>query len=221
MIDPGARAPDRSVAPPWAGAHWPPPPRAEVQPVGPARERPRWRGTILVGAIVAAVVLGGEVADAAIAAPSAGEVAVSGPVHVAAAPGWTLATAVGNVQDGVALQRGQALVVVQVVSNAYSSDDAQLLADAEQSLAASAGQIWFGGEKRVELGGRSASEATFSALLSGKGGSGILDGELVCLVIPSGTGRYAVVLHVGVPQGTLGSVTYDVDAMAASVAVGE
>ena len=73
--------------------------------------------------------------------------------------------------------------------------------------------------RTVELGGRRASEATFSALLSGAGGTGVLDGELVCLVIRSGGESYAVLLQVGVPQGTLGSVTSDVDAMAGSLEV--
>ena len=47
----------------------------------------------------------------------------------------------------------------------------------------------------------------------------MIDGELVCLVVPSGGHRYAVFIQVGAPQGHLSSVTEDVDAMAGSVEV--
>ena len=216
MTDPAGGLPAPGGAPAWHGA-WPSPPPQPPISSTIVRAESRWRGTVVVAAIIGAVVLGGGIADGAVAVPSAGEVAVSGPIRVTAAPGWTVSASAGDVQDGVALEHAQALLIVQVVSTGYTGDDAQLLGESEQGLAAGAGHIWFGRGRTVELGGRRASEATFSALLSGAGGTGVLDGELVCLVIRSGGQSYAVVLQVGVPQGTLGSVTSDVDAMAGSV----
>jgi hypothetical protein len=219
MSDPGVHGSDPAGAPAWHRA-WPsPPPQPPISTTIPVGTESRWRGTVVVVAIIGAVVLGGGIADGAIAAPSAGQVAVSGPVRVTAAPGWTVSTAAGDVQDGVALEHAGALLIVQVVSTGYSGDGAQLLGESERSLGAGAGHIWFGEGRAVELGGRNASEATFSALLSGTGGTGVLDGEVVCLVIPSGGQSYAVVLQVGVPQGTLGSVTSAVDMMAGSLEV--
>ena len=217
MTDRAGGLPAPGGGPAWHGA-WPsPPPQPPISSTIPARAASRWRGTVVVAAIIGAVVLGGGIADGAIAAPSAGEVAVSGPIYLTAAPGWTVSASAGDVQDGIALEHAGALVIVQVVSTGYSGDDAQLLGESEQGLEAGVGHIWFGEGRTVELGGRHASEATFTALLSDTGGTGVLDGELVCLVIRSGGGSYAVLLQVGVPQGELGSVTTDVDAMAGSV----
>ena len=69
----------------------------------------------------------------------------------------------------------------------------------------------------VVLNGKHASEVTFSALVSGDGGSGMVDGELVCLVLPSDGSGYAVFIQVAAPQGDLSSITDDIEAMAGSV----
>jgi hypothetical protein len=172
-----------------------------------------------VAAIVAVVVLGGLLADSVIAAPGAGTVAISGPVDMTAAPGWVLSTSAGSITGGVALQNASALLVAQVVSTAYGGDDRQLLTDSKSSLQANTAQIWFGDDRRVTRGGREASEVTFSALVSSAGSSGVVDGELVCLVLKSGGNTYAVLIQVGVPQGGLSTLIGDIDTMAASLAV--
>ena len=58
---------------------WGAPPARPAAPRAGAGARPRWAGTIAVAAIVAAVVLGGIVADGAIPEPSAGESRSAGP----------------------------------------------------------------------------------------------------------------------------------------------
>jgi hypothetical protein len=181
-----------------------------------ARQRVHWAGTVAVAAVVAAVVLGGLFVDAAVPLPSAGTVTISGPVTMTAAQGWTLTTAAGEVSDGIALQRASALLIAQVVDTSWSGDDASLLREAEKSFAADGG-FRFGDSRRVTLGGHQVSEAAFSALVSSAGSSGVIDGELLCMVLRSGSNAYAVLLQVGVPQGMLSSITADADAMAASV----
>ena len=47
-------------------------------------------------------------------------------------------------------------------------------------------------------------------------GSGVVDGELICMVVQGN----AVVIEVGAPQGDLDPVIDDVSAMLASVGVG-
>jgi hypothetical protein len=136
-----------------------------------------------------------------------------------AAPGWVATTAAGDVPDGVALQKSNALLVAQVVSASYDGDSRQLLTAAEASFERDAAQISFGDEREVDLNGRHASAVTFSALFSDAGGSGIVDGELLCLVLSSGGHDYAVFIQAGMPQGYLASVADDIDAMAGSVEV--
>jgi hypothetical protein len=183
--------------------------------------RPRWAGTIAVAMIVSAVVLGGIVADDAIPVPSAGRVAISQPVSMTAAPGWVTTTAAGDITDGLALQNSSALLVAQVLSTSYDRDSRQLLETSMAGFGADAAQITFGDERDVVINGKPASEITFSALVSDAGSSGMIDGELVCLVVQSGGHGYAVFIQVAAPQGHLSSLTDDIDAMAGSVGVSQ
>jgi hypothetical protein len=196
---------------------WSPPPASSAGSVA----RPRWKGTVAVAAIVAGVVLGGIAVDRAIPEPSAGRVAVSSPVYVTAAPGWVQAGSPGEISNGIELQRSNALLIAEVVGTDYTGDASQLLASSEATFRQSAAQISFGEERDIDLNGKPASAVTFSALVAGDGGSGMIDGELVCLILPAGGHDYAVSIQVGVPQGYLSSVSDDVDAMAGSVGVGQ
>ncbi|MGA3057833.1 MAG: hypothetical protein ABSE70_07340 [Candidatus Limnocylindrales bacterium] len=183
--------------------------------------QPRWRGTIAVAVIVAGVVLGGVAADKALPEPSAGRVAISQPVYMTAAPGWVATTAAGDIVDGVALQKSTALLIAQVLNANYDGDTRRLLTASEASFERDAAQISFGDEREVDLDGKHASAVTFSALFSDAGGSGVVDGELVCLVLHSGSHDYAILIQAGMPQGDLASVADDIDAMAASVEVSQ
>ena len=233
---PPAPGPTRPAAPQWgappqawAGQTWAPqawapgaaygwgaPPGRPAR-AGAAAARPRWAGTIAVAVIVVGVVLGGIAADNAIPVPSAGRIAISQAVYMTAAPGWVTTTAAGEITDGLALQNSSALLIAQVLSTDYKGDPRQLLQTSEASFGADAAQISFGGERDVVLNGKHASEVAFSALVSGDRGSGMLDGELVCLVLPSEGNGYAVFIQVAAPQGDLSSITDDIDAMAGSV----
>ncbi len=234
--NPPAPVPNQPAAPQWGGQPqtWTPQTWAPGSAYGwgapPGRPaafgaggvaRPRWTGTIAVAVMVAAVVLGGIVADDAIPVPSAGQVPISAPVYMTAGPGWVTTTVAGDVTNGVALQNSNALLIAQVLSASYDGDARQLLETSMVGFQGDAAQISFGAERDVVLNGRRASEITFSALLSDVGSSGILDGELVCLVVQSGGHGYAVFIQVGVPQGYLSSVSDDVDAMAGSVEVSQ
>jgi hypothetical protein len=171
--------------------------------------------------IVVAVVMGGIVADDAIPVPSIGRIAISQPVYMISAPGWVTTTAVGDVTDGLALQNSSALLVAQVLSTSYPGDARQLLESSMAAFGADAAQISYGDERDVVLNGKPVSEITFSALVSETGSSGMIDGELVCLVVQSGGHDYAVFIQVGAAQGRLFSVTDDIDAMAGSVGVSQ
>jgi hypothetical protein len=214
-----------SQVPPWAAAPWQGGPFPDhVWAAPPARPasgdaRPRWGVTAAVTAVIAAVVLGGLFADGAIAAPSAGTVTVSGPVTITAAPGWIVSESAGEITDGVALQDSTAILVAQVLSTEYRGDSRGLLADAEKDFTDGNAQITFGRPQERTLGGKEAMVVTFSALVASSGSSGVIDGELVCMVIESNGAIYAVVVQVGAPQGYLDTVSDAVEKMAASVAV--
>jgi hypothetical protein len=223
MSDPPSAPPQ-----PWAAQTWPPGPAHGWAPSGRraasgagAIARPRWRGTLAVAAIVAGVVLGGVAVDGAIPEPSAGRVAISQPVYMTAAPGWVATAAAGDIPDGVALQKSNALLVAQVLNANYNGDSRQLLTASKASFEREAAQISFGDEREVDLNGKHASAVTFSALFSDTGGSGVVDGELVCLVLHSGGHDFAVLIQAGMPQGYLASVADDIDAMAGSVEVSQ
>jgi hypothetical protein len=202
----------------WA----PPPPVAASGARGSdgVAARPRWRGTIAVALIVAGVVLGGVAADNAIPEPSAGHIAISTPVYMTAGPGWVATKAAGAVTDGVELQKSNALFVAQVISAEYDGDARQLLGAAKEGFKSGTAQVTFGNDRDIELNGKPASVVTFSALFSDGGGSGVIDGELVCLVLHSGGHSYAVFIQAGAPQSYLASIAGEIEAMAGSVEVG-
>jgi hypothetical protein len=217
---PGQATPTPTWTPaPWQGGPFPD--HVWAAPPAPASgvARPRWGATAAITAVIAAVVMGGIFADGAIAAPSAGTVTVSGPVTITAAPGWIVSDSAGEISDGVALQESSAILVAQVLSTEYDSDARVLLAATEKDFTDGTAQITFGRAQAVTLGGNEAMEVTFSALVGSGGSSGVIDGELVCLVIDGKDGRYAVVIQVGVPQGYLDTISAAVEEMAASVAV--
>lgn len=233
-VDIHAPDPNRQAAPQWAGQPlawapqtgaprdaygWGAPPARSAGPGAGAAARPRWAGTLAVAVLVAAVVMGGIVADDAIPVPSAGRVAISPPVYMTAGPGWVTTEALGTVTGGLALQNSRALLIAQVLGTDYEGDARRLLETSMAGFGADAAQITYGDERDVVINGTRASEITFSALVSDAGSSGMIDGELVCLVVPSGGHHYAVFIQVGAPQGHLSSVTEAVDAMAGSVEV--
>lgn len=207
--------------PPRSTYGWWAPPARPAAPGAGGETRPRWAGTIAVVAIIAGVVLGGVVVDGAIPEPSAGRVAISQPVYITAAPGWVTTSAAGEIADGIELQNASALLIAQVLSTSYDGNARQLLDASIASFREGAAQISFGSERDQDLNGKHVSVVTFSALVSGDGGSGMMDGELVCLVLDSGGHAYAVLVQVGAPQGNLAAVTDDVDAMAGSVEVSQ
>jgi hypothetical protein len=88
-----------------------------------------------------------------------------------------------------------------------------------KDFSAGSARITVGRARAVTLGGKDAMEVTFSALVASGGSSGVIDGELICLVIESNGSSYAIVVQVGVPQGYLDTVIAAVEAMAASIEV--
>jgi hypothetical protein len=202
----------------WA----PPPPVAASGARGRdgVAARPRWKGTIAVALIVACVALGGVAADNAIPEPSAGRVAISTPIYMTAGPGWVATNAAGGVTDGVELQKSNALFVAQVISAEYDGDARQLLDASKEGFQHATARVTFGNDRDIDLNGKQASVVTFSALFSDGGGSGVIDGEIVCMVLHSGGQAYAVFIQAGAPQSYLASITGEIEAMAGSVRVG-
>lgn len=203
---------------------WAPPPPVTTSGArgsdGLAAVRPRWKGTIAVALIVAGVVLGGVAADNALPEPSAGHLAISKPVYMTAGPGWVATKAAGAVTDGVELQKSNALFVAQVISAEYDGDARQLLGAAKEGFKNGTAHVTFGNDRDIDLNGKPASVVTFSALFSDGGGSGVIDGELVCLVLHSGGNSYAVFIQAGAPQSYLASIAGEIEAMAGSIEVG-
>lgn len=235
------------VPPPWAGpqgvptapASTPPPgwyapvslpppgtpppgwyPPVAAAPVPAARafqfDRARWLPTFLVAAIVAGVVLGGIGIDAAVAAPSAGTVAIGGSASMTAAPGWMLVSTAGDTSQGIELQKANAILTAQVISSSYSADSASMVSDAKQSLGGDSAQISYGDTHHTTIGGNDTTYVAFEAVLSGQH-SGVIDGELVCMVVQTDE----IVIVVAAPQGHFGPVVDDVSAMLQSVRVGQ
>jgi hypothetical protein len=169
--------------------------------------------TLAVALIVAGVVLGGIGLDNAIAAPSAGTVAVGGSVTMTAAPGWVLAPSQDAPSTGIELQKGNAILTAEVVSSSYSGDSASMLANQEKSLDDQSVQIEYGDVRSTSIGGHDTTSVMFEATVASGQQSGIVDGELVCMVVQGN----AVVLMVAAPQGDLDPVIDDVSAMLVSV----
>jgi hypothetical protein len=190
-----------------------------VAPASAARtsqsERARWLPTLLVAAVVAGVVLGGIGLDEAVAAPSAGSVSIGGSVSMTAAPGWVLVSPAGDTSGGIELQKANAILTAEVVSSSYSGDSASMVVDAKRGLGGSSAQISYGDSHHTMIGGHDTTYVAFEAVLSAQH-SGIIDGELVCMVVQTNE----IVIVVAAPQGHFDPVVDDVSAMLKSVRVG-
>jgi hypothetical protein len=197
---------------------WPSLPGTAAAP--PARRSPfnraRWLPTVVVAAIVAGVTLGGIGLDKVVAAPSAGTVPVGGSVTITAASGWVLVTAPGDTSDGIQLQKGNAVLTVQVVSTSFSGTSSSMVSEAEQSLGGSSAQISYGDVHHATISGNDTTYVTFEATMTSGQQSGIVDGELVCMVVESNE----TIIVAAAPQGHLQPVVDDVSAMLKSVRVG-
>lgn len=182
----------------------------------PARQAPvsRWLPTVLVTATIAFVVLGGIGLDGVIAAPSAGTVAVGGPVTITAAPGWVLGSP-GDRAAGIELQKSNAILTAEVVASSYSGEAAAMLTAQEDALSGESAQISYGDLQRTSVSGHETAFVAFEATIVSGGRSGVIDGELICMIVDGNV----VVILVGAPQGDLDPVIDDVTAMLASVGV--
>jgi hypothetical protein len=169
----------------------------------------------VVAAIIAAVVLGGVGLDAAIAAPSAGTVTVGGSVVMTAASGWVLAESNDTASGFVELRKASAILTAQVVSFYWARSSASLLAVERESLDAEVVQIGYGDPRTTSINGHDTTYVVFQATVTSGGHSGVIDGELICMVVESN----AVVIVVAAPQGDLDPVVGEVTAMLESVRV--
>jgi hypothetical protein len=214
---PGWYAPVASPPPGTPPTGWYPPVAAAPTPSGRSFQfdRARWLPTFLVAAVVAGVVLGGIGIDAAVAAPSAGTVAIGHGATMTAAPGWVLVSAAGDTSQGIELQKANAILTAQVVSSSYSGDSASMVPDAKTALGGDSAQISYGDTHHTTIGGNDTTYLAFEAVLSGQH-SGIIDGELVCMVVQADE----IIIVVAAPQGHFDPVVDDVAAMLKSVRVG-
>jgi hypothetical protein len=172
--------------------------------------------TVVVAAVLAAVVLGGMGLDRALAAPSAGTLDIGGSVTVTAAPGWVLTLSADTTTPGVQLRKADAILTAQVVDEAYSGDSASLIAQAEKELNDATAQISFGDAHHSLINGHDTTYVSFQATVANSGHSGVVDGEVIAMVV----GGNAVMLELAAPQGRLGSAVDDVSTMLESVRVG-
>lgn len=191
---------------------------SEPSPEGwaPQEPRPQWLATLIVAAIIAAVVLGGIGLDTAIAAPSAGTVTVGGSVTITAAPGWVLVAPADATSGGIELQKANAILTAEVASSSYSGAATAMLAAQEGSLSDETAQISYSHVHRTSVGGHDTAFVMFEATVASGERSGVVDGELICMVVEGN----AVVILVAAPQGDLDPVIDDVTAMLMSVGVG-
>lgn len=179
-------------------------------------DRARWLPTVVVAAIIAAVTLGGIGLDAVIAAPSAGTVAVGGSVKITAAPGWVLVSKPGDTSGGIQLQKANAILTAQVVSTGFSGGSASILPDAEKSIGSDTAQISYGDPHHGTFGSNDSTYVSFEATVTSGNQTGIVDGELVCMVVHSNE----TIVVVAAPQGHLDPVIDDVSAMLNSLRAG-
>jgi hypothetical protein len=175
--------------------------------------RARWLPTLAVAAIIAAVTLGGIGLDQVIASPSAGTVAVGGSVIITAASGWVLTSPAGDTSQGIQLQKGNAVLTAQVISSSYHGTSAAMVSEAEQSLGGSSAQVSYGNAHQGAISGNDTTYVTFEAAMTSGTQSGIVDGELVCMVV----GTNEIILVATAPQGHLEPAIDDVSAMLKSV----
>jgi hypothetical protein len=179
--------------------------------------RERWLPTIAVAAIIAGVVLGGMGLDKVIAAPSAGKVALGGSVTITAAPGWVLAPQSDAPSTGIELQKSDAVLTAEIVDSSFGGSSASMLSAQENALQGDTANVNYGDAHQTTISGHDTTYVGFNALVTSGDRSGIVDGELVCMVV----GGNAVVIVVGAPQGDLDPVIDDVTAMLKSVGVGQ
>jgi hypothetical protein len=171
---------------------------------------------MLVALIIAAVVLGGIGVDGAIAAPSAGTVVVGGTVTLTAAPGWVEVASDDPSFTGVELRKANAVLTAEVAASDYTGDSASLLESQKSSLDDEVAQASYGDPQTTSINGHDTSFMVFEATVTSGGHSGVIDGELVCMVV----GGNAVVVLVAAGQGHLDPVVDDVTAMLRSVSAG-
>jgi hypothetical protein len=215
---PAARAPAAPPAPaPNQAPAWPVAPTLSAgQSRGFSFDRARWLPTLVVAAIIAVVTLGGIGLDTVIAAPSAGTVAVGGSVTITAAPGWVLVSKPGDTSGGIQLQKANAILTAQVVSTSFGGGSASILVEAEKSVGGDTAQISYGDPHHGTFGGNDSTYVAFEATVSSGNQTGIVDGELVCMVVQ---GNETIVV-VAAPQGHLDPVIDDVAAMLKSLRAG-
>jgi hypothetical protein len=178
-----------------------------------ARPKASLLPTFLVASVIAVVVLGGIGLDAAIA----GTVTVGGPVVMTAASGWVLAESNDPTSGFVELRKASAILTAQVVSSSYAGSSASLLAVERESLDAEVAQISYGDQRITSINGHDTSYVVFGATVTSGGHSGVIDGELICMIVEGN----AVVIVVAAPQGDLNRVVDDVSAMIESVRVAQ
>jgi len=178
-----------------------------------ATDMSRLLPTLLVGAVIAAIVLGGLMADAAIAAPSAGTLAVDGAVTITAAGGWVAAKSDDATFSGVELRKADAILTAEVVASNYTGTAESVLGEQRFSLDAEAAQIGYGDERVSAMSGYDAASVAFEATVSSGSRTGVIDGELVSMVVDGN----AVVILAAAGQGDLDPVMDDVTAMLDSI----
>jgi hypothetical protein len=204
-----AEAPDAATSALPFPAQPPAPPR------GPRFDRARWLPTVAVAAVIAGVVLGGMGIDGVLAAPSAGTLDLGGSVTITGAPGWTLTSDKESTTSLVVLKSADAVLIAQVVMEGYGGTPAEIMVEAQADLRNQTAQISFGDVREGIVGGNRTSYASFQATVTSGDKSGIVDGEVVCMVV----GGNAVIVEVAAPQGRLDAAIDDVTAMLKSVRV--
>jgi len=174
----------------------------------------RLPATLVVAAIVAAVVLGGIGVDGAVAAPSAGTVSIGG-VTLTAAPGWVEVTPDDPSFGGVELRKASAVLTAESSPLDQTRDSAGLLEEQRQMLDGEVAQASYGDPQTTSINGHATSSLVFEATVTSGGQTGVIDGELICMVVEDN----AVVILVAARQGQLDPVIDDVGAMLRSVEV--
>lgn len=169
--------------------------------------------TLAVAFVIGAVVFGGIVLDNSITTPSAGIVTVGGSVTMTAGPGWVGVPLQDASSSGIELRKAGAVLTAQVTSQNYPGDAASMLAVQEDSLNGDTAQISYGDPQTTSMNGHDTTFVVFEATLATGHGSGVVDGELICMVVNGN----AVVVVVAAAQGHLDPVVDDVTAMLQSV----
>ena len=212
---PPAWAPPPGMVPPgWGQPGWGQPVWAPGRaPAGRTFDWSRLLPTFAVAFIIAAVVLGGIGLDNAITAPSAGTVTVGGSVTMTARPGWVLVPSQDASVSGIELRKANAVLTAEVVSSRYSGDSASMLAVQRESLNGETAQISYGDAQTTSINGHDTTFVVFEATVTSSQRSGIIDGELIGMVVDGS----AVVILVVAQQGHLDPVVDDVTAMLKSV----